>query len=187
MAIKNLVKKTLAHVGLVHPSLGIKISPEQKATILLGSKISSVRTFVETGTHEGRMIEKIGHEFEQVYSIELNDRLFDMAVKRFQGRPNIHLLHGDSAILIKKVLNEVQGRALFWLDAHDSGTITADNAPIVKELEAIFVHPIKNHLILVDDARHFDRPTIRKIKRMTETCGYKFRVENGLFKITSNF
>lgn len=183
MAIKNLAKKILTSIGLVHSSMGIKISPEQKAAILLGSKTQDIKIFVETGTHEGWMIDKIGSRFEQIYSIELDDRLFDLANKRFQDRPNVHLLHGDSAILIKKVLDGLHDRALFWLDAHASGAITAVNAPVVKELEAIFAHEVKEHLIFIDDARHFDRETIREIKKITEAHKYIFKIQNGLFEL----
>lgn len=187
MQIKNLTKKILARIGVIHPSLGIKISQEQKAAILLAAKIPKVKIFVETGTHEGWMIEKISGKFEQVYSIELNDRLFNLAEKRFQGRQNIRLLHGDSALLINNVLSELHNSALFWLDAHGSGAITASNAPIVNELEAIFAHPTKDHLIFIDDARHFDRKTIRKIKTLTESNDYIFRIEDGIFKLTPKY
>jgi hypothetical protein len=47
---------------------------------------------------------------------------------------------------------------LFWLDGHYSAGITARGdiaTPISLELEAILSHPVKSHVILIDDARDF--------------------------------
>ncbi len=184
MKIKQFIKKTLASVGLVHPSLGVKTSQENKAAILLKQKDSSIKIFVETGTHAGWMIDKIGDKFERVYSIELDDSLFSAAAERFKDKRNVRLYHGDSAILINDILKDLDDRAVFWLDAHGSGEITADNAPVVKELESIFAHPLKSHLIFIDDARHFDRKTIYKIKQITKTNHYNFLIEDGVFELT---
>ncbi len=45
--------------------------------------------------------------------------------------------------------------ALFWLDAHHSGGVTANAGydPIFEELKSIYMHPIKRHVIPVDGAR----------------------------------
>lgn len=184
MSLKQLIKKSLARLGFLHPSLGVKISPENKAIILLKYKTPDLKVFVETGTEYGWMIEKIGDSFEQIYSIELDAGLFDRAQKLFQGKAQICLLKGDSAIEIKKILGELAQPALFWLDAHGNGEITADNAPIIKELEAIFAHPIRGHVILIDDARHFDRRTIRMIKKITKSHHYGFYLKDGIFRLT---
>jgi hypothetical protein len=48
--------------------------------------------------------------------------------------------------------------AIFWLDAHYSGGNTAqgfENTPIMSELEYVFKHNIKGHIILIDDAGDF--------------------------------
>src|SRR3989344_4107220 len=138
MQIKHFIKKIFARIGLIHPSLGIKIRPEQKAAILLQYKTPATKVFVETGTETGWMVEKIGGNFGRVYSVELDDHLYNKAKERFQDKQAIRLLHGDSATEIIKILGELKSPALFWLDAHMGGEITASNAPIIKELEAIF-------------------------------------------------
>ena len=181
--MKRFIKKLLARVGLLHPALGIKINPEQKAAIILEHKTPYLKIFAETGTHEGWMINRVGNRFEKVYSIELDEGLYRRALKRFQGRGHIQLLHGDSALEIKKVLAEINEPALFWLDAHGSGAIAAANAPIINELEEIFAHSVKGHCILIDDARHFDRKTIRMINRMTKSHNYTFAIEHGIFRL----
>jgi len=60
---------------------------------------------------------------------------------------------------------------LFWLDAHYSRGITARgnrDTPIWQELQTILSHPVKRHVVLIDDARCFngtnDYPTIEEIR-----------------------
>ncbi len=179
--MKRFIKKLLARVGFLHPALGIKISPERKAAIILEHKTPYLKIFAETGTHEGWMIDRVEDRFEKVYSIELDEGLYRRALKRFQGRGHIQLLHGDSAFEIKKVLTEINEPALFWLDAHGSGAITATSTPILNELKAIFTHSVKGHSILIDDARHFDRKTIRMVNKMAKSHNYTFAIEDGIF------
>lgn len=181
--IKRLLKKALVGAGFLHPSLGVKISAEAKAALILQYKASRLNTFVETGTNEGGMIDRVGSRFQKIYSIELDDFLYNKAQERFQAAKNVRLLHGDSAYEIKKILAELHEPALFWLDAHGSGTITSENTPILKELEAIFNHTTQGHVILIDDARHFTRRTISKMKKLTKIRGYIFSIKDGVFTI----
>lgn len=117
-----------------------------------------LRTLVETGTFAGGMIEAVAGEFERIYSIELSDEWHARAVKRFRNLPHVTLLHGDSGVRLRDVLAELSTPALFWLDAHYSGPVTARGAvdsPIVRELETIRDHPIRGHVVLIDDMRDF--------------------------------
>jgi len=117
-----------------------------------------LRVFVETGTFAGEMIDAVLGRFDRIYSIELDDRWYANAVKRFAGRSEVTLLHGDSATRLPEVLAELTEPALFWLDAHYSGPLTARgplDSPIVQELEAIAGHPVRGHVILIDDIRDF--------------------------------
>jgi len=118
-----------------------------------------LRVFVETGTLAGEMIDAVLGRFDRIYSIELDDGWYAKAVARFADRPDVTLLHGDSATRLSEVLAQVNEPALFWLDAHYSGPITARGAldsPIVQELEAIARHAVRGHVILIDDMREFD-------------------------------
>ena len=184
--VKNAVKKVLAFFGLYHPSLGIKIHPPKKASVILEYKTPALRIFVETGTEFGTMINMIGDKFEKVYSIELNTELFEKAKELYKGNEKIQLLHGDSANEIKKVLTELQEPAIFWLDAHGPGDMSFDNSshcPAEKELEAIFGHAIKRHVILIDDARKFDLKSIARIKSLAKANGYACTIKDGLFRL----
>jgi hypothetical protein len=80
-------------------------------------------------------------------------------VTRFAARPDVTLLHGDSGSRLPEVLGQLTEPALFWLDAHYSGPITARgplDSPIGQELEAIAAHPVGGHVVLIDDMRDFN-------------------------------
>jgi hypothetical protein len=91
------------------------------------------------------------------------------------------------------ILSSINEPILFWLDGHYSGGETAKgeaNTPILKELEFILRHPIKNHVILIDDARCFigenDYPTLRELAVFVSGINNElnFTVENDIIRIT---
>src|SRR6266404_6571711 len=95
--------------------------------------------FVETGTCLGAMLDAVKGCFKKIYSIELDETLFENAEIRFRPYKHIRLLQGDSADLLPGLLNEVRQPSLFWLDAHYSGGFTAKGevaTPVLNELES---------------------------------------------------
>lgn len=182
--MKKIIKKILNIFGLYNPAKGIKISQDRKAEILLSCKTPATEIFIETGTHEGDMIEVFKKYFKELHTVELNEDLYSAAVSRFRGENNIYLYRGDSAQEIYKILKNIKTPALIWLDAHASGAINFKNSPIESELRAIFGHPVKGHIILIDDARHFNIRDIRKIKTLAYANKYSCLIEEGLFRLT---
>jgi hypothetical protein len=117
-----------------------------------------LRTLIETGTFAGGTIDALEGRFDRIVSIELSPDWHARAVARFASLRHVTLVHGDSATRLPEVLQTLREPALFWLDAHYSGPITARGAidsPIVRELEAIRAHGISGHVILIDDMRDF--------------------------------
>ena len=130
-------------------------------------------TLVETGTYRGGTIEALRDRFARIYSIELDDALYERARTRFARAPHVTILPGDSALMLPTVLAELSEPALFWLDGHYSGPGTAKGrreTPIVEEIRAILAHPVAGHVILVDDARVFgtwpDYPTLDEFQTL---------------------
>ncbi len=115
--------------------------------------------FIETGTFMGDTSFVMKDYFKSVDTIELDEKLAQRATQRFASIPNVKVWQGDSGKVISDVLGtlDAQTVALFYLDGHFSGGITAKAdlyTPISKELDAIFEHS-KNHVIFIDDARLF--------------------------------
>jgi hypothetical protein len=136
------------------------------------AKWSGARVLVETGTYRGDTTEVLRKHMDLVYTIEASPTLFKTAQKRFADAKNVRLILGDSTAMIKSVLAQLKQKAVFWLDAHWCGQTTFGeiySAAIMGELEAIFAHGVKDHIIIIDDARfftgHFGYPSIDYLRR----------------------
>lgn len=113
--------------------------------------------FVETGTYLCEGIElALGAGFGEVRSVELSEKLFGKAQTKYAGRSNIKLYHGTSETRLWDMIADIRTPITFWLDAHFSGGITVkgpEMSPVMKELAIIGRHPVKNHVIMIDDRR----------------------------------
>lgn len=79
---------------------------------------------IESGTFKGDGTNELSKYFKNVYTIEIDNILFNNAKDRFKNNTNIICLHGDSKEVISKLLDDenIQNQnILFWLDAHWSG------------------------------------------------------------------
>jgi hypothetical protein len=140
--------------------------------------------FVETGTYLGDTVEIMRHHFDEVFSIELYEKLYKLNKKRFRSKGNVSLWLGDSSRLLPEVLQHVlAGRILFWLDAHYSGPGTAAEGrecPLLAELTAIAKYRQKDHCIVIDDAHmlgnHTDYPTREQVQQMLLNINPQFHI-----------
>jgi len=130
-----------------------------------------IEVLVETGTYHGAMVEAMKNQFRVIHSIEIYKPLYEENVKKFSKYKHVFLHLGDSAYVLPKIMSDITEPAIFWFDGHFSGTGTGKGSkrtPIVKELESVFDHKIKNHVVLIDDARYFtgrdDYPTLQWLK-----------------------
>lgn len=124
---------------------------------------------IETGTYIGEMVNAQKNNFKSIFSIEIQPELFEAAKKRFKNNKNIHIMLGDSGLMLQTLVPSLNEKGLFWLDGHYSGGITGmsnTECPIFNELSAIFENN-KNHIIVIDDANCFtgqnDYPTIENL------------------------
>jgi hypothetical protein len=162
----------------------------KEKTILKYQRRYGIRIFVETGTYLGDMVEAMKNSFEKVYSIELNEDLYKKAKARFVHNNNVFVLQGDSSEVLPTVLKTIIEPAIFWLDGHYSGGITSKgnlDTPIKKELESILNESIKNHVILIDDARLFngtnDYPTYSEVTETVRKFGYVSKKQRDIIAI----
>ena len=131
-----------------------------------------LQVLVETGTYAGDMVRKCGSYFREIYTIELDSILAHEAENKFRKKKHIHVVLGDSGDKLPDLLKKIDEPVLFWLDGHFSGGVTAKGStitPLAQELEAISSHRIKEHVILIDDARLLgkdDYPTENELTSM---------------------
>jgi len=137
------------------------VAPHPIKMFVVGSYLKqyAINEFVETGTYHGDTLSYIAKKKIQCTSIELSQQLYEAALKRFTGYKNVRIVQGDSGQKLPELLKEIKNPILFWLDGHYSAGITAGaekHTPLSAELQAILSHSVKEHIILIDDARCFD-------------------------------
>lgn len=174
--MKTLVKNALSRAGVLPAIDGVRRLPEiyrwvrdgclgpapppvKRRTIAAYIKRYQISEFIETGTHLGDTLAYIARDRRiHCRSIELADDLFDKAFHRFQHWPNVDIYKGDSGSVLPLLVRSLAQPALFWLDGHYSGGLTAKgdvDTPISAELRAVLQSSVKGHVILIDDARCF--------------------------------
>jgi hypothetical protein len=130
----------------------------------------NAKILVETGTFRGDMMHAMADHFDQLFSIELSEPLYQKAKERFRDRPKITILQGDSGRVLGDLIPKLNSTTLFWLDGHYSAGETAKgekDTPIYEELAHILDDPRFQHVILVDDARLFGTdPSYPKLEEL---------------------
>jgi len=144
-----------------------------------------LRTLIETGTYYGEMIAAVKGDFDHVFSIEYDPELARRAARRFAADGWVHILEGDSAKVLPKLLESISKPALFWLDAGYWGwaDLARDPERLSVEVEAALSHPVKGHVVLMDDARMLDgrngAPTFEQLRSRIAMRFPGHRVELG--------
>jgi hypothetical protein len=150
-----------------------------------------LRVLVETGTYYGEMVAAMRRRFDEIYSIEYDHALAVRAAQKFVRWPHIHILEGDSQKKIPEILSTLNKPALFWLDAGYYGWagLHGDKQRLTVELDSILQHSIKNHIILMDDARGLSgqngAPTVEQVKQHIESTfpGRSVKVKHDIMRI----
>lgn len=125
------------------------------------------RILIETGYWLGEGTERaIESGYEKVYTCDINPDFISNAKNKY---PNGNVVSEvmESHLFLEKILKEIDEKVVIFLDAHfmpDStgekfGDITVkegiESCPLIKELEVIKKHHIKDHVILIDDFQCF--------------------------------
>ena len=153
--------------------------------------------FVETGTFRGVGLEyALSAGFKHLCSVEIVEQNYKNCCNKFNeeiksGR--IKLFLGASEDRLWDIIKDIKTPITFWLDAHYSGktkTYTTGKSdiksPILREIDIVSQHSIKNHTILIDDRRDFgthnfdgvsEKQIINHIKNINN--GYNIVYETG--------
>jgi hypothetical protein len=154
-----------------------------------------LRNFIETGTFFGDMLAALRNDFDALTTIELDVALAARATQRFAEEPKITVIQGDSARVLPALLATLKQPALFWLDGHFSGGVTAKgetDTPIIAELNHLFAAAQRDHVVLIDDARLFgsatEYPSLDAIETLVRThrAEWAMTVETDLIRLEAN-
>jgi hypothetical protein len=96
-------------------------------------------------------------QYKEIHTIEIAKKFYDLCVKKFEKHKHVHCHLGNSPKILQKILANINEPVTFWLDAHSAGEPQPEDTmiPLLQELEVIKNHPIKSHLIMIDDVRLF--------------------------------
>jgi hypothetical protein len=153
-----------------------------------------LQVLVETGTYLGDMVWAVRRHFRQIHSIELDPTLHARAERRFRRHPHVHLVQGDSAEALAGIVAGLEEPALFWLDGHFSGGITARGAastPILEELSHVFGDRRHRHVALIDDAGDFldnpEYPSLDELEQHLEAVrpGLGLEVTDNIIRVST--
>jgi len=204
-SMRNALKRALKAVKLYRPAqyvqailwtTGGRPPPPphiiKQRTLIRYAERHQLRALIETGTFHGDMVEAMKRRFDLIVSIELSPHFVQKAKERFKADKNVEILCGDSSKLLKEVIKRVGQPALYWLDGHHSGGITArgdKDTPVMEELEHILELEDQS-VILVDDARDFGtQPTYPAIDDLRLLVAARrpdriFEVRDDIIRIT---
>jgi len=140
-----------------------KAERDKRSILIDYAKRFGPRVFVETGTYKGDTVQAMlqSHCFDVIHTIDIYADRAQNAKYRYISFPQVYCWHGDSAVVLPRILANLTDPALFWLDAHHSGKQIARKKgliemPLVAELTAILQHDCAaEHVILIDDSRYF--------------------------------
>ena len=143
-------------------------SPEFiKEQILINNNLNN-SLWIETGTYYGKTTKVLANISKKIFTIEADERLYDLAIKKFKNKKNVKILKGKSEELLENILqsNSDFKNLCIYLDAHlcqdhltNKSTFgkIENETPIRLELKYI-ENNIKNFdqiNLLIDDIRLF--------------------------------
>lgn len=121
-----------------------------------------ITTFIETGTYKADTTLEAAKIFENVYSIELVEQLYNESKCKCKGVEHISLFLGNTLELLPKIIDTIDDTGMmFFIDAHQSGSDTSHigkNVPCLEELDIILstIPKEAKGIFIIDDLRLFD-------------------------------
>jgi len=164
----------------------------KQRTVLEYAQAFALTTLIETGTYYGEMIAAVVERFHKIYSIELDPELAKRARQRFHKYSQVEIIAGDSQAVVPQLLQRLNERCLFWLDAGYCGWGGGIGNPnrLGSEFSAILSDRIPDHVILMDDADGINgeggSPTLPELIALIESSYPKrcIEVAHNIIRIT---
>lgn len=118
----------------------------------------SIRNFVETGTAQGHTAIEASDMFEVVHTIENSSTMYPRFLPELKQRRNVVLHLADSVVVLPRIVSQLEGNTVFFLDSHwvGAGEKLGPECPLLDELEVLAGR--SHDVVIVDDARLFIHP-----------------------------
>ena len=106
----------------------------------------NVSNIFETGTYLGATTKELSDIVDNVYTVECHSDYFNKSKVFLKECKNVHMHFGSSPEVMDKVLPTLQGRTLFFLDAH-----WYNYCPLIDEIKTIKKHQKTDSILIVHD------------------------------------
>lgn len=103
-----------------------------------------IKSVIETGSYLGVTTLWLSEHFEQVFTIEINERYYQATQKRIRGIKNVVSMLGDSEKMLHSVLQMAGEKVIVFLDAH------WNKNPLLTELDIIQQSELKPVVVIHD-------------------------------------
>ena len=126
---------------------------------------ATIKNFVETGTYKADTTLMAAKHYENVFTTEIHNKLYENSKRRAEseGVTNITFMLGNSIDLLKDIVPQVTDGAVFFIDAHisgsDSGWNGAQRVPLFEELDVILDGKVGPSVFIFDDIRLWKNET----------------------------
>ena len=117
------------------------------------------KIFVESGTYLGETIFEMEKYFNELHTIEINEKFYNNVKNKYNGN-KVNFYLGASEDKLIEICNLLKENAIFFLDGHWSAGDTGKgekDCPLVEELNIINELFKYNGIIIVDDVRLFGK------------------------------
>ena len=115
------------------------------------------KVFIETETYHGGTIFAMEPHFQQLHTVEYDQKLYNSTKSRYNGN-KINFILGDSSVVFKDLLPTIDEKAIFFLDGHwsceDTGQSVKD-VPLIEEITHINEFFKKEAILIIDGYRLF--------------------------------
>lgn len=142
--------------------MGGPLSPKLTRLVLVAARLSGSRppgACVETGTFRGDSALFFAAVFKEVHTVELSEKYHRLAADRLRAFPHVRCHFGDSGEVLPRLLSQIEGALLVFLDAHWAGGDTAfgaEEVPLLRELQSL-AQRRQPDIVVIDDIRLLGR------------------------------